>query len=144
MVTPYRTGAYEAFEHTADVGLRVWAPTVEDLFSAAAAGLIDTLLDPATVRRRESRPVCVQAPDQEGLLVGWLEELVFAFDAESFAPASAHVDSIGDSELLGHIWGEVFDPERHAVRKVVNAVTYHELQIVRTDRGYEVRVVLDV
>jgi SHS2 domain-containing protein len=40
--------------------------------------------------------------------------------------------------------GESRDPARHGIKVLVKAVTYHGLEIVRTERGYEATVVFDI
>ena len=137
-------GGCESFEHTADVGLRVWAPSPEELFERAALGLIELMLDPACVRAERTVPVEVEGHDAEDLLVAWLQELLYRFEAERFAPARAEVDALARGALKGRLVGETFDPARHRVRQHVKAVTYHDLAIVRRAGLWEVRVVLDV
>ena len=137
-------GGFEAFEHTADLGLRVWGRRLEDLFEQAAAGLIDLLVNPCTVRPLERRTFEVEGEEPEDLLVAWLEEILFAFDAEGFAPATAEVECCRAGLLRGALCGERLDPQRHELRRAVKAVTYHDLQVRATDEGYEVRIVFDV
>lgn len=137
-------GGFEPFEHTADVGLRVWGDDLVDLFEQAAAGFIDIMVDPHCVCCRERRTVEVQGAETEELLVAWLQEILFAFDAEGFVPHSADVECLEGGRLRGALNGETLDPERHEVRQAVKAVTYHDLQVRQTDDGFEVRVVFDV
>ena len=137
-------GGFEAFEHTADVGLRVWGRRLEDLFEQAGAGFIDLMTDPATVRCTERRAIVVEGDTTEDLLVAWLEEILFALDADGFAPASVEVERIEPGRLRGTLCGEPFDPARHEVRQAVKAVTYSDLRVRRTEGGYEVRIVFDV
>jgi SHS2 domain-containing protein len=139
-----RSAGYEAFEHTADVGLRVWAETLAGLFEQAAAGFINLMLDPRSVERRRSVPVSLEAEEPEELLVAWLEEILFCLEARGLAPAEARVSSLSGNALRGELVGEDFDPKRHAVRQVVKAVTYHNLEVRRVGDGYEVRVIFDV
>ena len=80
----------------------------------------------------------------EELLVGWLEEILFAFEVDGFVPAAARVESLGDGEVVGELRGEDLDPRRHELRHAVKAVTYHDLAIKRVAGGYEVHIVFDV
>jgi len=139
-----RRAGFEAFDHTADVGLRVWGQGLEDIFEQAGAGLIDLLLDPRCVRPRQRRSIEVEGAETEDLLVAWLEEILFAFDAEGFAPASVEVEWCEPGRLRGALSGERLDGKRHELRRAVKAVTYHDLEVRKTDRGYEVRIVFDV
>ncbi len=135
---------HATFDHTADVGLRAWGRDLPELFEEAAAALIETLLDPATVRREQAVTVRARGQDAEDLLVGWLEELVFLSEAENFAPAAAKVEELSENAVRGTVWGEPMDPGRHWLRSEVKAVTYHDLAIQETETGYAVEIVLDV
>ncbi len=135
---------YSTFEHTADVGLEVRGTSLTDLFEQAAAGFIDLMFDTRTIRPVRTVPIAVLAEEPEELLVGWLEEILFAFDANGFAAAEARVASLGGGEVKGHLVGEDFDPRRHEVRMAVKAVTYHNLAIGKVGESYEVKIVFDV
>jgi len=74
---------YEVFEHTADLGLRVRAATVDALFAEAARGflsLIVTNLD--AVQRVQLKTYDLQGEELDYLLFDWLNELLYTFDAE--------------------------------------------------------------
>jgi len=137
-------GGYETFEHTADVGLRVWATDMRGLLEHAAAGVIGVMFEPGRVRVADELQVAALGNDAEELLVAWLEEVLFAFEGRRFAPAAARVDRLEAGRAQGVLLGEPYDPARHEVRQAVKAVTYHALKVERTARGLEVRIVLDV
>ncbi|MCD6417015.1 MAG: archease [Planctomycetes bacterium] len=132
------------FEHTSDLGLRAWGRDLTELFDEAGAGLIELMLDPATVRPKETRQVSAEAEEPEELLIGWLEEVLFALDGEGFAPASVRVERMGERRVVGALVGELFSPRRHTIRTRVKAVTYHDVNIHRAQGRLEVRVILDV
>ena len=139
-----RTAGCETVEHTADVGLRVWGPDLASLFEQAANGFIGLMLDPARVAQESERALAADGEGPEELLVAWLEEILFAFEAKGFAPALARVESLRDGRVEGRLSGEAFNPERHEVRNVVKAVTYHDLEVRRTPGGYEVTIIFDL
>ncbi len=133
-----------SFEHTADLGLRVWAVSMEGLFEQAAAGLASLMFDAATVRPAQTVPLVAEGEEPEELLVAWLNEVIFAQEVGGFTPVSARVTSMADGRIEGELSGEPFDPGRHEQRHSIKAVTFHDLQITETDGRYEVSIVLDV
>ncbi len=139
----FRAG-YEAFEHTADVGLKVRGRTMEELFEQAAAGFIDLMFETKAVRPARSVDVSARGEESEDLLVAWLQEILFAFEVEGFVAVCAEVESLAEQEVTGKLWGDDFDAAHHEVRLVVKAVTYHNLEIKRAGDGYEVSVVFDI
>ena len=135
---------YEEFEHTADLGLRARGGTWEDLLANAGRGMIGLMLDPDSVQALHERTVEADADDAEALVVAWLGEILFALDAERFAPAAVEVDVAEEGRVRGRLRGEPLDESRHHVRNVIKAVTWHDLRIVKTEEGYEATVIFDV
>jgi SHS2 domain-containing protein len=135
---------YETFEHTADIGLVARGHTLEKLFANAAAGLVDLMVDPAGLREEARLELAVSAPDREALLVTWLNELLYLLDAQGFVPRRSRILSMTDTELTAELHGERLDRERHTVRRMVKAATYHGLQVTQKDGLWEARVILDI
>jgi SHS2 domain-containing protein len=132
---------HELIEHTADVGVRVWASSLDGLFAEAAIGLMDVMVAPTGVPDREER-IALDAPDRDALFVDWLSEVLFLFDARGFVTQSVTAKLTSepwkvDATLSG---GGAFEQHGPAVK----AVTYHGLDIRRTGDGYEATVYLDV
>lgn len=138
---------FEFFDHTGDIGVRVWGATLDELFAEAAAALTATLVDPATVGRQTREWVTLEAASLDLLLVDWLNDLVFRFDVDGLivARAEPRVAREGTGwKLEGGLEGERFDPTRHRVRVLVKGATYHRLAIRETPDGFETSVVFDV
>jgi SHS2 domain-containing protein len=130
---------HELLEHTADVGLRIWAPTLDELFAEAAIGLIDVMgTAEGPAGKRET--VTLEAPDLDALFVDWLSEVLFLFEARNIVPQRVDVNvDRATWKLHATIAGpstEHFEQRGPAVK----AVTYHGLQVTEN----EARVYLDV
>ena len=140
--------AVEFFDHTADVGAYITAPSIESLFTEAAAALTATVTNADRVEPRVSRHITLHAPDINELLVDWLSELVGRFDIEQFLARSAAVtirEHAGEWKLEAHVRGEIAEPPRHPINVVVKGVTYCELRIEQTADGiWRTRVIFDV
>ena len=135
-------------DHTADVGADIDAASRDELFAEAARALCETIVDPATVRPSLERRFDLAAPDLETLLVDWLGELVFVFEVDRQLFRDAEVTVAEDEagwRLAAVARGEPYDPERHPVRVLVKAVTYHQIEVVRRDDGtWHARVIFDI
>jgi SHS2 domain-containing protein len=118
------------------------------LFAEAAGALLETIADPATVRTSLHRDFELSAPDLENLLVDWLGELVYVFevDRQLFRDATVTVTEAADGWRLAAVArGEPYDPERHPIRVLVKAVTWHGLEVAcREDGAWRARVIFDV
>jgi SHS2 domain-containing protein len=137
------TRSVEIIEHTADVGIIARADTVEDLFAAAAEGMLAFIIDRNDVRPDETRRRIVEADEREGLLVAWLNDLILLLNADGFVPADVRVLECTDTRLVADVRGEPVDLARHRFRLDVKAATYHQLEVSRPN-GWRARVIFDV
>ena len=135
---------HELFEHTADLGLRATAPDLNALFAEMAACLVSAMVeDPATVRPALEMRYGISCADRELLMFDWLRELLRLFEADRLLFVAFEV-TVGDDGLMAAIWGEPYDPSRHALAHEVKAITYHELKIEPTADGWLAEVIVDI
>lgn len=135
---------FETFEHTADIGLVARGRTLEEVFAHAAEGLVDIIVDPEGLDERIRLEVTVSAPDLEALLVAWLNELLYRLDTGRVLPRRVRITHLDETSLTAEIVGDTIDPQKHRVRRMVKAATYHELRLTREDGRWEARVILDL
>jgi SHS2 domain-containing protein len=132
---------FEILEHTADVGLRVCAATLEELFASATEALarIAGAWDPGP---GEEVSIAVEAADREGLLVDWLSEILYLFDGRGGALGGVRVASISRGACRGSV---ALRELRHPDEGVqVKAVTYHQLKVAEGEDGWTATVYLDI
>lgn len=135
---------YEFFEHTADVGLRVEAPGLPQLFAEAGQALFAVVVgDLERVVPRCERTIALEADGLEDLLHDWLTELLVLLDVDRLVLCQFDV-SLSGSRLSAVVRGEPADPARHDLREEVKAVTYHGLGVERISSGWRAEVILDV
>jgi SHS2 domain-containing protein len=135
---------YELFEHTADLGLRVTAPTLDALFADAARGLAAMIVErPEAVRPEVEERFDIAGTDREFLLFDWLRELLYRFDADKRVFADFAV-TVTDAGLTATARGEPLDPARHGRSHEVKAITYHELKVEPTADGWLAEVIVDI
>jgi SHS2 domain-containing protein len=134
-------------DHTADVAARVHGASLDDLFAAAAAALTAAMTEPEAVVPRRVSTVSLEAADLELLLVDWVGELLYRFETESLLIAVARprvTDQDDRWRVDAEISGEPRDPQRHPIKVLVKAVTFHGLRIVHGPNGYETLLVFDI
>ena len=52
--------------------------------------------------------------------------------------------TLSELHLEADVSGEVFDPARHTIFTEVKAVTFHDLQLERDERGWKVEIIFDL
>lgn len=130
---PARAG-YEHFPHGADIGLRGYGPSKAAAFEQAALALTAAVADPARVEPREPVAIRCSAPDDELLLVEWLNEVVYAMSTLDMLFSRFRV-KIEDGELVATAWGERLDRQRHRPAVEIKGATYTALDVRRDPDG---------
>ena len=135
---------YEEIEHTADVGYRLYAPTLEELFIIAGRALFATITDLESVQSRKSAEIIATANDREELLVAWLSELNYRCITAHELFKDFSIRALTSTEISAVAHGEAIDPSRHVIHTEIKAVTYHELYIRESSAGWEAQIIFDV
>jgi SHS2 domain-containing protein len=139
-------GRVETFDHTADLGMRVHAANLPDLFRTAAEGLLDVILaNREDVRAERTESVRLEADSTAELLVAWLNELIFRSETEHRVYGRFEVALDPDARALeAVIHGELIDPSRHVLDHEVKATTHHRMTLRRDAEGWVAEVILDI
>lgn len=129
-------------EHTADVGIRAWGPSIRDAFEQAGVGLA-TLMGMTTAGPGHAEPIHVEGADQGGLLVALLNELVYLLEtAVGEGMASLRVTRLDPTQLDASLELALTGAREGLL---VKGATYHQLEVSERPGGAaEVRVYLDV
>jgi SHS2 domain-containing protein len=139
-------GTIETFDHTADVGLRIRAESLDDLFRTAAEGLFDYVVaNREDVRAEEIEKVSLREDTAADLLATWLSELIFRSETlhRLYGTFEVHTDDDG-RRLDATIYGERIDRDRHILDHEVKAVTRHGLFLEREGEGWIAELILDI
>jgi SHS2 domain-containing protein len=76
--------AFETFDHTADIGIRAFGSDLPEAFSNAAKAMFSLITDLRKVRSTHKIEIEIVVADRPSLLMDWLNELLYHFDAVSF------------------------------------------------------------
>lgn len=138
---------WEEIDHTADVGVRAFGHTVEELFTHAAEGMFRIIAGEREVHPLEERAVTIApAAGEEGagperLLVRFLSELLFLCETQRILFCEFEVEREGGG-LKAVCRGETLGPDRSGLGMEIKAVTWHGLSL-DLERG-EAQVIFDV
>jgi len=135
---------FELFEHTADLGLRVSANSLEELLTEAARGLLAMLVaNPDAVRPVQEKRFQLPAEDSSYLLFDWLSELLYAFETDKLL-FSAFELQLHNNQFFAICRGEPMEPARHQMEHEVKAITYHGLKVEQSPDGWHAEVIVDI
>src|SRR5438552_14391249 len=142
---------FELISHTADLKIRVYGQTLQELFRNAVIGMFqsisprasgcsvsyDRLVCPQLTARHEIKAT---GPDPEALLVNFLSQILYVSDVNNEAYLDANITELTEGFVNATIRGVKitgFDVE-------IKAVTYHDLHIEQIDGLWQTDIVFDI
>jgi SHS2 domain-containing protein len=148
-----RKAPFRELDHTADLRVEIRGKDEQELFRNAVESLYLLLGLEAVSDRGDADPaerLEIQGQDPEEALVGLLGELLYRATAErqrlNLRELSVRRGEEGEEGcrvvVRGH-WEALTDGQMAGQREI-KAVTYHDVQIRRTKRGWAARVVMDL
>lgn len=135
---------FHTLEHTADIGFEAFGATREQAFANAARALTSLIVAPESILPREEMALRTEGSDVPSLLVNWLSEILYRFDAEGWLFRDFEIQNLADRSLAATARGERFDRARHQPKLLVKAITYHQLEFRKTEEGWRAQVYVDV
>jgi SHS2 domain-containing protein len=135
---------YEHLDISGDAGVRATGATEEEAFASAALGMYALITAPRDVAEEKSIRVEVKSHSREGLLVGFLNELVFQFDTYGFVGKRVEVNAMEEQRIDATITGEDFDPARHESNLLIKAATYHGVKVEQEGGGWVAECIFDI
>ncbi len=135
---------FEIIDHTADIGITCYGSDIKQLFANAALGLFSLITELADIRENIQREVILSSRDREGLLVAWLNELLYIFDMEHVVFTRFEFDLLEENRLQARCLGNKINLEKQPMKREVKAATYHMLSIDETNNGYKAQIIFDI
>ncbi len=121
---------------------------LEESFQNAALAMFDTMTDVKDVEEKMKDEFQVEGFDECSLLYNWLESLLVKLDIDGRVYSRFHIKPIERSQgrlfLRADVYGETFDSSRHRRKVEVKAVTYHRMEVEKSQDGVCVKYILDL
>lgn len=136
-------GTVTFLETTADLGILITAPTLNDLFAQAALAMFGLLTNLALIGISLEHRITMEAESVDFLMVHWLNQLLYLFDGEGIVFKTFSC-TVADTTLSACCCGEPLDVQRHEMGEGIKAATYHRLRVEPTAVGWEAEIIFDV
>lgn len=132
---------FEILEHTADVGVRSWGSSLEEAFRQSTLGLLDIIgvWRPGPGERVE---IEVDGRDPGALLVDWLSEVLYLQEVRDPVITAVEVSAVQEGRASGAV--EIAARPSHIEGTAVKAITFHQLDVSRTQHGWSTTVYVDI
>jgi SHS2 domain-containing protein len=143
---------FEQISHTADIEIRVYGTTLEQLFEHALIGMFQVIGPKISgCAIKNERVICPQLPqqrelnvssfDRESLLVDFLSEAWYLSDVYNEAYLKVDIHELSQTHVRATLYGipvQGFDVVE------IKAVTYHDLHIEQIDGVWQTNIVFDI
>ena len=135
---------YEQFPHTADIGMHVYGKDLKELFGNAAYAMFDVIADLEGMKSPITQHFEIKSPNKEDLLVSWLDELLYNFYTRSIIFSKFEIEEVSNTYIKAKASGREVGANRNRLKTEIKSVTYSDLEIKKTDKGFQVDIVFDV
>jgi len=135
---------YEMIDHTADLGVIVYANTLQELFANAAWVLFDLMTDIKKIKPLFEVEISLSVNGLEELMVSWLGELIYLHEVKSLLFCQFNIREISTHNLAATAIGQHFQPSTHELRSEIKAATYHQLKIEKVAGQWKAQVIFDI
>lgn len=135
---------YRILEHTADAGFEVHGVTREQVFEAAALAFFHMMWRIGDHKTNKPEIIEVSGGDMKELLVNFLEEFLYLYDAKRLVCSQLKVTTVTDTKICAQAWLQKFNDDRDQKLLGVKAVTYHQLSINKKGQKWLAQVFLDI
>jgi len=125
---------WEHFPHDADIGIRGIGNKLNEAFEQAALAMTAVVTDPRWVKTSEVVTITCQAPDNELLLIDWLNALVYEMATRKLLFGHFEVQ-LQDHSLTARAFGEAMDVAKHRMAVEIKGATYTALHVGRAPNG---------
>lgn len=116
---------------------------MNDLFANAALGVQSLAFETGDLEGRSPYSLEATGEDMESLMVNWINEVIYWFDAKRIGFARFET-RVTEGHVLAVGWGEMRNVERHPPKLVVKAATYHLLSVKGGAGSWTGEVYLDI
>lgn len=137
----------EFVDHPADIGFRVWGSDLGEAYCNAGRALCMLLATPRHKGRTSSCSLDVYAEDLLALAYDFLEQLLILYEVDDFLASDIHVTIARRDEgydLHARLEGATLDECQAEPNYDVKAITYHMMEVTKTNGEWRIQVIVDI
>lgn len=127
---------------TSDVMFEAYGKDLKEVFENAALAMFSVICQIDKVEPKNEEKFEFKAEKVEELMINWLQGLIAVVDTEHVFFSKFEITEIDENHLIAKCFGEPATPKKGET--VVKAVTYYKYKFEKTEKGFVVRVSLDI
>jgi SHS2 domain-containing protein len=134
---------FKYLPHTADAKFVAYGKSIDEVFANSALAMFNILGKTDGVKVTKKIKIHLNGKNYENLLYNFLEELIFLLETENLFLSNIKNLKIGkDFSLSCIVEGDNLN--KYDLKSDIKAVTYSDMKISKTDKGYNAVVVIDI
>ena len=127
-------------EHTADILVRAYAPTLKEAVEQTSLAMFEVI----GAKKQEGQKqfqIEEKANSKQELIVNFLSSILAESEIHEILPTKVQIEKLDEktNEIKANIYGTEERPKDH-----IKAVTYHRFRIEKKDDLYYIEVLFDV
>lgn len=134
---------FEYFEVTADIGFKAYGENLNEAFENAGLAIFNIISNTDDIAPSREISFDVASEDEVSLLYDYLEELLFYHEVEFMLFSEFHVEIDENLNLKATIRGEEIDWDKHERKTEIKAITFHEMDVKKTN-PVELQAIVDL
>jgi SHS2 domain-containing protein len=140
------SSSYNFIDHTADAAVVVTADTIEELFIGSADAFKEVVIESASPKPNESYKLELSSLSLENLLVNFLNELNFRLIYKRKMFSNVNDMKISQNEDIRKLECILLesDIDETIIKTEIKSVTYHQMDLAKTNEGYKTIIVFDI
>ncbi len=137
---------FKILEHIADLKIKAYGKTLPEVFVNLAQGMASQQLGEENLSQFAAtgdwEEISLEAENRETLLIDWLNEILYRSDVKVKVYSEFELLEFSESpyKIKTRMRGLALAQKRLEIK----AATYHQLEIKKTDGGWQATVIFDI
>lgn len=135
---------YRITMHQSELAARITGKSQADLFTNSAYALFDVMTDISTIESKETLPLEVEGSDRDDLMVNWMRELLYLYQASGYLLKEFKIIEVKDTLVKAQVSGEKIDPDRHEIKQEIATVAFHKSRMEKTGNQWIAQLIFEL
>ncbi len=129
-------------KNIADVYLKIWAKTKEELFNEIIFAFSDQITQSDQIKNKIKQKINLKENNFSNLVFRFIEKLIYLKDTKSLIFKESRI-FLNNNQIKGYLFGQKINQDL-PIKLDIKAVTYHKFQIKNEKNFYCLYLVFDI
>ncbi len=138
---------YSYIDHTADLGVKIVADTLQEIYQAAVFVMFNNILELDKITITKKCKIKIKANSYEELLFNLLKRLLELFYTKGLICKEIKIVKLKENIIKTRIYGSIinfYEIPSEIFKYEIKTVTYHNLEIKKEGNKYTTTIIFDI